>query len=324
MKKSLKVVSLGMALLCTALACSKSPNQKVPIAPTAAHESTSEETGGMNGGGGGECEREFKVVRDDLSSWIKLGGAAELNLPAGISTDQYTQAMLVEIEKARISCVAKGDDGHPVLVGSTPKTCRWDKSNSESRITCDVEKLNATNLEDRYTLVHHEYASLAELEVPSGDDSNYQISNQISGFLTQELVKKLAVKKPVQDGEAYIVYQRGHNGDLNKTIYIKGPKFLGWEVVRSWAGYTWLNFSGAPFGQANTRVCFAQSSANGLDSHQSYMGIAFTDEDIKKALSAIVVDDNQSEPTDIVCMSQLKFAAKYPRDIEEFFKLIDP
>ena len=49
----------------------------------------------------------------------------------------------------------------------------------------------------QYELIHHEFAGLANFERPQGDDSDYAISNQLSGFLVDEIVKKLAVKPQI-------------------------------------------------------------------------------------------------------------------------------
>jgi hypothetical protein len=45
--------------------------------------------------------------------------------------------------------------------------------------------------------VHHEFAGLAAIEPPIGDESQYLVSNQISGYLVNQVVKKLAVKNIV-------------------------------------------------------------------------------------------------------------------------------
>ncbi len=106
--------------------------------------------------------------------------------------------MLVEIKKAKIRCVGEGDEGYPVKVGQTPKTCRFDKTEETSDITCDMNKLEATSESNQYVLIHHEFAGLAEIEPPDGESPDYQVSNQISGFLESRVIKMLAVKKTVE------------------------------------------------------------------------------------------------------------------------------
>jgi len=143
---------------------------------------------GLNGGD--ICEDRFQVVSSDLASWIEQGGSAGLVLPAGVSINQYNSKMTSEIKTALVSCT---DD--KVMVGSAEKTCEnFVDSKGQARIVCDSSQFMATDESQQYVLVHHEYAGLAGFEVNDGETSNYPISNQITGFLAQELVKKLVVK----------------------------------------------------------------------------------------------------------------------------------
>jgi hypothetical protein len=152
-------------------------------------------SGGSEGTGGGDlCEDRIKAVRDDIRDWIAKGGPRGLELPVGVSVEQYSHAMLEQIQSASIKCVGPGDKGYPVEVLGTPKICRFDRTSTKSSITCDIQKFQAQADSDQYVLVHHEYAGLAGLERPSRDDSNYDISNQISGYLVEQIVKKLAVR----------------------------------------------------------------------------------------------------------------------------------
>jgi len=144
------------------------------------------------GGGGDMCEDRIKVIRDDIQEWIKNNGPKGLSLPSDTRVDQYSQAMLDQISQAQIRCVGQGDEGYPVRFNGIPKVCKFDLRSEQ--ITCDFAKFNATNESDQYNLIHHEYAGLAQIELPNGADSNYQISNQISAYLVDQVVKKLAVK----------------------------------------------------------------------------------------------------------------------------------
>ncbi len=165
-------------------------------AKDAIQSKVSTEGGGSSGvGGGGDlCEDRIKIVRADLKNWIADGGPSGLTLPAGISVDQYSKSMLKSIDQARIKCVGPGDQGFPVTVNGTPKVCRFDSQENLSQISCDFSKFQSTNESDQYTLVHHEYAGISGFEAPKKDDSNYDISNQISGYLVDTIVKKLAVR----------------------------------------------------------------------------------------------------------------------------------
>ncbi|MGZ3741617.1 MAG: hypothetical protein ACXVB9_19735, partial [Bdellovibrionota bacterium] len=149
--------------------------------------------GPRTGGGGDLCEDRFKEVRDDLKSWINSGGPNGLRLPKGMAASQYSQAMLGQIATAKVACVAQGDSGFPVQVNGTPKVCVFVKTDTVSQVTCDISKFQAMAPPDQYVLVHHELAGLADIELPNGDSSNYEISNQISEYLEIQPVLKLAV-----------------------------------------------------------------------------------------------------------------------------------
>lgn len=150
---------------------------------------------GGNGSGGGDiCENRIKVIRSDLRSWINREGSKNLKLPTGGNSSQYTKLMLDQINQANILCVGSGDSEYPVTVHHRPKVCKFTNS-PESRIICDHNKFMSLNENDQYTLIHHEYAGLAGIENPSGADSNYDISNQISAFLVDTTIKQLAIKE---------------------------------------------------------------------------------------------------------------------------------
>ena len=152
-------------------------------------------------GGGDLCEDRIKTIRNDISSWITNGGAKNLKLPNGLSIEEYEEEMQTQINKAQIRCVSSGDIGHPVAIDGIAKVCVFDIGTKENLITCDYNKFQAISESDQYVLIHHEYAGLSEIEKPTGADSDYSISNQISGYLVDHKIKKLAIKKPSSPGE---------------------------------------------------------------------------------------------------------------------------
>jgi len=156
----------------------------VPSSSFAAH-------GTDTGNGGDICEDRFKIVRDDIVSWIKKGGHMGLRLSNGISAKQYKASMLSAISQAKVSCTSK-----TLSIEGAEKACINFVSHGQSRIVCNADRFLNTDESSQYVLVHHEYAGLAGLEVNDGEDSNYSVSNQISGFLGYEVVKKLAVTCP--------------------------------------------------------------------------------------------------------------------------------
>lgn len=149
--------------------------------------------GGEGSGGGDLCEDRIKIIRDDLKNWITSGGPKGLTLPAGIKVDQYSQKMLLQMGSTKIKCVGPGDAEYPVNINGTPKICKFSANQSQSQITCDFNKFQSTDDSNQYVLVHHEYAGLGGFEMPNEDDSNYDVSNQLSGYLEEQVVTKLAV-----------------------------------------------------------------------------------------------------------------------------------
>ena len=168
------------------------------LAFQAAHASD----GDRGGNGGDPCENKIKTIGLDIDSWIAQGGP-ELSMPkldlsqssqVGLNYAQYGSEMRAAITAAHIGCVGPGDHEYPVLVGNSQKTCKnLVDSSGMSRIICDRNLFKDLSPNEQYTLVHHEYAGLAGIELPNGDSSNYPISNQIAANLQDEVVKKLVV-----------------------------------------------------------------------------------------------------------------------------------
>jgi hypothetical protein len=146
--------------------------------------------GHKEGNGGDMCEDRIKVIRDDIASWIQKGGSKGLKLSDSADLSEYNSAMLKHISSAQISCTSE-----KVLVGGVEKTCKnsLDETNTP-QIICNAQRFIGTGDSDQYILVHHEYAGLAGFEATDQGDSHYEISNQISGYLENQVVKKLVVK----------------------------------------------------------------------------------------------------------------------------------
>jgi hypothetical protein len=152
--------------------------------------------GVVNGGGGDLCEDRIKTIRTDIKSWIEKRGSDDLSLPSSMTTSQYSDAMLDAISKAKITCVGPGDKNYPVEVQGAAKVCKFRGSGATSQITCDFNKFQSMTESDQYILIHHEYAGIAGIESPNGAESNYDVSNQITDYLVDQVVKRLAVKRP--------------------------------------------------------------------------------------------------------------------------------
>ncbi|RYZ76580.1 MAG: hypothetical protein EOP06_31180 [Proteobacteria bacterium] len=142
------------------------------------------------------------------------------------------------IADATIECV-----NQPILLRDTEKTCinRTNTETQRASIQCNFSRLMMTSESDQYALIHHEYAGLAGFEKTGADGSNYVISNQIAGFLENQIIKRLAVK-PGSDPQAYHVardnYGRVLTMDQSSAVHycerrsLHLPSFQ--EIMNAW------------------------------------------------------------------------------------------
>jgi hypothetical protein len=158
--------------------------------------------GAGSGGGGDASEIRVNEIRSDILKWIHDGGAKGLTLPSTLSYDEYISQMddILQSKKVVIGFVEKDDENNDelkVVVNGAPKTCRGFVSLSDSRphILCNISRFKATSEADQYELIHHEFAGLVNVENNEGAASDYGLSSQITGFLSREIILKIAVKK---------------------------------------------------------------------------------------------------------------------------------
>lgn len=165
--------------------------------------------GGDKAGGGGEpMEIDIDMIRGDLVTWINDGGARDLKLPEGVSHAEYTQAMLQILTPHTVvlTFVDKDSSTDPELsvkVSGQEKTCRGFISRNDARphILCHRGRYKTASEGERYQLIHHEYAGLAQVEQNIGASSDYSISKQISDYLVPVTVLRLAVRGAVKPKE---------------------------------------------------------------------------------------------------------------------------
>jgi len=198
--------------------------------------------GNESGGGGGDnFEAKVEEIRVDIRSWIEKGGAKELKLPKDIELSKYEEKMLeiLASKKVIITFVTTAEeeqakaDNNPelqVTVGRMKKTCRGFEStfDQSKNILCNIERFALVEEADRYPLIHHEYAGLVRLEKNIGAASDYQISNQLTGFLVQQTVLKLSLKKysyqacglsgPIEDRKKDCRHLQNPNTDKDTTL----------------------------------------------------------------------------------------------------------
>lgn len=148
-------------------------------------------SGGFDHGNGGDiCENRFNLIRYELKEWILQGGSEGLILPSGLSFEKYNQGMLSQLQVAKVSCTQD-----KIYIGNAEKTCKnYTAASGDAFVVCNVDRFMNTPVEDKYVLVHHEFAGLAGFEKNREEISDYGISNQITGYVESVVVKKLVVK----------------------------------------------------------------------------------------------------------------------------------
>lgn len=154
--------------------------------------------GGTQGGGGDVGEMRVEEIAADILKWINEDGAKDLRLPQGLSYQTYVNGMKKYLAPKYVY-VEFTDDENLVQVRGKKKTCRQLESATNAiapNILCHTAKFFAASDAEQYRLIHHEYAGLAGLEKNIGKDSDYIISQQITGFLEATTVLRLAVKSP--------------------------------------------------------------------------------------------------------------------------------
>lgn len=143
------------------------------------------------GNGGDSCENRFNLIREDLKNWILSKGSTRLTLPQGLDLNDYNRQMLEQISNAKMSCSDK-----TLTIGNAEKTCKnFLENGKQPRIECNVNRFIDTQETDQYVLVHHEFAGLAGFEINEGEKSQYFISNQITKYLENQIIRKLVVKE---------------------------------------------------------------------------------------------------------------------------------
>lgn len=191
--------------------------------------------GNSSGGGGDEVEERVNSIREDILQWIEDGGSNGLRLPVDITLAEYNENMPNFLENKKVLISAVIDDSSPdeelrVVVNGVPKTCRGFISKKDSRphILCNISRFNSTSESGQYRLIHHEYAGLARVEKNEGAASDYVISSQITDYLTEQKVLRLAVN-PVQDSCSFS--NKNLNDETRRIV-----KDKGYNIVNSDSG----------------------------------------------------------------------------------------
>ena len=121
-------------------------------------------------------------------------GAKGLNYPKDISYKKYVSDMSAILQEDKVTISFTEDK---VIYDNAEKTCKGfiEEYSSEMHILCNISRFTNTKKSDQYKLIHHEYAGLVLIEKNEGAASDYNLSSQITDYLTNENVLKLTIKK---------------------------------------------------------------------------------------------------------------------------------
>jgi hypothetical protein len=168
---------------------------------------TNASLGAGSGGGGDVCQDRIESIRNDISKWIQKGGSAGLDFSkTKTSLADYNAKMQGMIALTRVNdqtAISCTDDIALVQVDGTQKTCVAYPDPKQPRVLCYrgqsqngqfVTGFMGLSQDDQYFQVHHEFTVLAGFEDQAKQSSDYPLSDQISGYLVDQTVRKLAVK----------------------------------------------------------------------------------------------------------------------------------
>lgn len=147
--------------------------------------------GGQEGNGGDMCELRLKDIRTDIEGWITGGGWKGLDLRKEPYAAEYPDRMLKVTQAAKLSCTSD-----KIIVREHEKTCvNFENESGRLEVVCNIDRFMVQTQEAKqYPLVHHEFAVPAGFEQSQDGTSNYDVSDQLTGFLENQVVKKLAIK----------------------------------------------------------------------------------------------------------------------------------
>ncbi|MGE3611168.1 MAG: hypothetical protein AB7I27_16370 [Bacteriovoracaceae bacterium] len=155
------------------------------------------EMGNSSGGGGDSQEQKVDEIRSDILQWIQNGGADGLNFSKDLSLDDYKRLMLEILQPKKVVVSFTNDQ---VRVNGIEKTCRGYISEQDLSpyIQCNISRFKDLSADEKYKLIHHEYAGLVQVEKNEGAASDYFVSSQMTEYLVAQKEYRLAIRNPHQ------------------------------------------------------------------------------------------------------------------------------
>jgi hypothetical protein len=125
--------------------------------------------------------------------------------------------------------------------------------------------------DEQYKLIHHEYAGIAGLEVPTGSQSQYFISNQVVESLEMRQVRMLAVKHKSTSCTGNCSDMRSENFKACFDIYSRSLyAHNAANACISHANFDFLSPNFEACYDVYSRSLYADKAANACISHANF------------------------------------------------------
>lgn len=189
-------------------------------------------TGNSSGGGGDALEIRVNEIREDILDWILDGGAKSLDLPNDLPYKVYFESMtnVLQPKKVVISFTKE-----KILVNNVEKTCKgfFPDDITHPHIRCNISRFKDTPDSEQYKLIHHEHAGLVDLEQNEDAASDYSISEQITDYLVEQKVLKLAIKQPKEFYRCMAIVARKKESSLTSEQMDLMDKFANSIIMET-------------------------------------------------------------------------------------------
>lgn len=146
--------------------------------------------GNEKGNGGDSCELKIQETIEDIRQWLLKDQFQGMKFPHNMTASEYKEAMLDATENLTLGCVSE-----TLRLNDYEKTC----INKGRDIKCNYKRFSSLNEHQTYKLIHHELAGIAGLEANITEESRYELSDQITSFLSLQKTLKLGMNKNIKE-----------------------------------------------------------------------------------------------------------------------------
>lgn len=167
-----------------------------------------------SGNGGSVLENESRTILVNIRDWIKSENYLSMKGPAPRA--DYASKMLSVLENLPLTTFLSKEQYEARF--SDGKDCHNFPEQNPPEIVCNQDTF-PNDIEKRYRILHHEVAGLAGIENNNGDPrSNYIYSDQVSGELKFEIIKRLPIREK-SDVKSLYCYRLNHRFGVERIFY---------------------------------------------------------------------------------------------------------